>query len=579
MEKWILHNKKADFEEMTRQLGIDALTARLLANRQVRDVAVARFYLRGRLEDLPAPELLKDGEKAAALLKEELSRSGRVAVASDYDADGLFAGQILKESLENLGFQVKVLTPNRIQEGYGLNRRILEEAAAFGAGLVLTCDNGIAARDEAEEARSMGLRLIITDHHEVPEAGLPEADAVVDPKRKDCTYPFEGICGALVALKVMQLLYRLTERDERVLFKKMLPYAAIATVADLMDLREENRIIVREGLKALAETDNTGLRALIEALGLSGRNLTPYHIGFVIGPCFNAAGRLETIEMAQELLAERETDKAALKAAELIALNQKRQQLTQEGVVLAEEILSKAELDPVIVLHLPGVHESLAGIIAGRIKEKYYRPALVLTGEGESLKGSARSVPAYPLYEKMAECADLFTRFGGHAMAAGFSLPAENLPELRKRLNEKSGLTEETLSPIIYLDAAMPPEYATVERVKEWESIGPFGKGFERPLFGRSPLKLRSIRVLGQKRNALRLRFSGESGEAFEGIWFGDVSIWEAFIRTHYGEKTFTMLERGQTQIPIALAYQPMLHEYNGIQSIQFQIKHFQAVT
>lgn len=579
MEKWILHNKKGDFEGMSRELGVDALTARLLANREVRDVETARLYLRGGLKDMPDPALLKDAEKAALLLEEELSRSAAVAVASDYDADGLFAGQILKEALTAAGFRVTVLTPDRTQEGYGLNRRIIDEAATFGAGLILTCDNGIAAREEALYASEKGLRLIITDHHEVPEQGIPEADAVVDPKRSDCTYPFKGICGAVVALKLMQLLYRRMQLDEEALLRRMLAYAAIATISDLMDLREENRILAREGLKMLEETDNAGLRALIEAQGLSGRKLTPYHIGFVLGPCFNAAGRLETIEMAQELLAETDPARAAERAAALIALNQKRQQLTQEGTAEAEKLLAETGPDMVIVLHLPGVHESLAGIIAGRIKDKYARPALVVTGEGDILKGSARSVPVYPLYDKMAECSELFTRFGGHAMAAGFSLPAENLPILRKMLNEKSGLTEELLSPIIYLDAAMPPEYATVERVKEWESIGPFGKGFERPLFGRSQLKLHSIRVLGQKRNALRLRFSGESGTAFEGIWFGDTAVWEEFIRSHYGEKTFTMLERAQTQIPIALAYQPMLHEYNGMQSIQFQIRHFQAVT
>ena len=582
-EKWIILNKKGDFDEMTRELSLDPLTARILANRDVRDTESARLYLKGTADDLPDPAQLRDGEKAAELLAAAVRNGQRIAVASDYDVDGIFAGQILKESLEGLGTSVRVFAPDRVTEGYGINRRIVDDAVSFGAGLIITCDNGIAAEDAVRYAKDKGLTVIVTDHHEVPEkdgaALLPPADAVIDPKRTDCGYPYAGICGAVVALKVMQLLYRKLGRDEQALLEAMLPYAAIATVADLMELREENRIIVREGLARLPGCPNSGLKALIREVGLADKPLTPYHIGFVIGPCFNAAGRLQTADLAQELLAEKDEARAAGIAARLTELNRKRQTLTEEGSAAADALLKERPLDRVLVLHLPDLHESIAGIVAGRIKEKYNRPALVVTGRGDACKGSARSIPAYPLYEKMKECSDLFTRFGGHALAAGFSLPEENINILRIQMNENSHLTDEDFCPIIKLDAAMPPEYVTAERIREWDSLGPFGNGFERPLFGRSGLTVSRITVLGQKRNALRLRFEGESGRAFEGIWFGDVTVWETYLRDQYGEKAFTMLERSQMKAKMALAYQPMLHEYNGMTGIQFQIRHFQTVT
>ena len=576
-EKWILVNKKADFRAMADSLHIDPLTARILANRGVDTPQKAAFYLNGSLKELPDPALLKDAKMAADLLVLALKSGRAVAVASDYDVDGLFAGQILKESLEDLGFSVRVYTPNRIEEGYGLNRRIVEEAESFGAGVLITCDNGIASLDEVAYAKDLGLSVIVTDHHEPQEGGIPAADAVIDPKQADCPYPYDGICGAVVALKLMQLLYRRLGRDEDALLQKMLPYAAIATVADVMDLAEENRVIVRLGLEALSHTENDGLKALIRAQGLEGRPITAYHIGFVIGPCFNAAGRLETVQPARQLL-EAKGEKAEALAGELILLNQERQRLTNEGLVRAESILAQASPERILVVHLPEVHESVAGIVAGRIKEKYHRPALVITGKGDACKGSGRSVEIYNLFEHLEACSDLLTRFGGHAMAAGFSLPEENIALLKERLNGQSGLTEEDLIPVVELDAAMPPEYATVERIREWDALAPFGKAFARPLFGRSGLELLGIRVLGIRRNALRLRFAGESGQVFEGIWFGDVKVWEEFLRENYGEKAFTMLERGQTKLKIALAYQPMLHEYEGRRSVQFQVLHFQPV-
>ena len=402
----------------------------------------------------------------------------------------------------------------------------------------------------------------------------------MDPKQEGDTYPFPGICGAFVAWKVMCLLYRTLGRPLGEL-DDLIPFAAIATVTDVMDLVEENRILVREGLNMLRHTEQPGLRAMISVCGLEDRPLTAYHLGFVLGPCFNAAGRLETVDTVRQLLAAETIAEALPFAQKLQDLNRLRKVLTDEGRRTAMDVIAQNGLsqDRILVLHLPEVHESVAGIVAGRLKEEFHRPALVITGKGDSCKGSGRSIEAYDLFAHIEACSGYFTRFGGHAMAAGFSLPEANIEPLRKALNGNSGLTDEDLRPTVQLDAAMPPEYATAERIREWESLGPFGTGFARPLFGRGGLQLENIRVLGQNRNALRIRFKGESGRSFEGIWFGDVRIWEDFLKENYGEKVFTMLERGQTRVPIALAYEPALHEYEGRQSIRFQIRHFHPGT
>ncbi len=576
--KWIIVNKKADLQTITDALGIDPLTARLLANRGANTVEKARECLSGTMADLHDPSLLKDADRLVTLLAAALERGEKIAVASDYDADGIFSGTILKTALERLGAEVRVYTPDRITEGYGMNRRIVEDAKAFGAGVIVTCDNGISAYDAVDYAKSLGMTVLVTDHHEEPAAGLPAADAVVDPKQEGDSYPFPGICGAFVAYKLMCLLYRRLGRPQEET-DDLIPYAAIATVTDVMELVEENRILVREGLKMLEKTGQPGLRAMITATGLEGRPLTAYHLGFVLGPCFNAAGRLENVDIVQQLLAAKTVAEAMPFAQKLQDLNGLRKALTEEGRRAAEETIAKEGFadDRVLTVHLPDVHESVAGIVAGRLKEEYHRPVLVITGRGEACKGSGRSIEAYDMFAHMEACGELFSRFGGHAMAAGFSLPEANIGALRKALNEGSGLTDDDLLPTVQLDAAMPPEYATPELIREWDGLGPFGTGFARPLFGRGGLLLENVRVLGQNRNALRLRFRGESGRSFEGIWFGDVRIWEKFLSETFGEKCFTMLERGQTKVRLALAYEPVLHEYEGRKSLQFQIRHFHA--
>ncbi|MBR4165296.1 MAG: single-stranded-DNA-specific exonuclease RecJ, partial [Lachnospiraceae bacterium] len=548
------------------------------ANRGANTVEKARECISGTMADLHDPALLKDADKLVTLLAAAIERGEKIAVSSDYDADGIFSGTILKTALERLGAEVRVYTPDRITEGYGMNRRIVEDAKAFGAGVIITCDNGISAYDAVGYAKSLGMTVLVTDHHEQPAAGLPAADAVVDPKQEGDAYPFPGICGAFVAYKLMCLLYRRLGRLQEET-DDLIPYAAIATVTDVMDLVDENRILVREGLKMLEKTAQPGLRAMITAAGLEGRKLTAYHLGFVLGPCFNAAGRLENVDIVQQLLAAGSVGEAMPFAQKLQDLNGLRKALTEEGCRAAREAIANEgfENDRILTVHLPDVHESVAGIVAGRLKEELHRPVLVITGRGAACKGSGRSIEAFDMFAHMEACGELFSRFGGHAMAAGFSLPEENIGVLRKTLNEGSGLTDDDLLPTVQLDAAMPPEYATPELIREWDGLGPFGTGFARPLFGRGGLLLENVRVLGQNRNALRLRFRGESGRSFEGIWFGDVRIWEKFLSETFGEKCFTMLERGQTKVRLALAYEPVLHEYEGRKSLQFQIRHFHA--
>ena len=580
--RWILMNKKADFAGLGRKLGLDPLTVRLMVNRGADTEEAIRAFLSDDLSGLHDPALMKDAERAAGIIADLAREGGSAAIASDFDCDGIFSGFILEESLQRLGIRTRVLTPDRISEGYGLNSRIADDALAFGAGLLLTCDNGISAGAAVSYARSLGLRVIVTDHHEVPrgeEDGeereiLPEADAVVDPKQAGCAYPYKDICGAAVAWKLMRLVWRVLGRDESQL-DDLIPFAAIATVADVMELRDENRLLVRRGLQMLPHTANEGMKALISACGLEGRRLTSYHLGFILGPCFNAAGRLETVEAARELLHASSATEALVLAERLRELNETRKSMTERGTAAAEECirLEGREEDSVLVLYVPQCHESVAGIVAGRIRERHGRPAMILTGEGEICKGSARSIEAYNVFEALLACSERQLRFGGHPMAAGFSLKKDEISAFRAQILSNSRLTDEDFCPIIRIDAAMPPEYVTEKLVREFELLEPFGKGNERPLFARNDLILTEVRVLGQNRNAVRLRFRSENGGAFEGIWFGSAAELEQRITQACGSKAFTALERRQRPIRVSLSYVPVLHEYAGKTSIQFNVQ------
>ena len=490
-ERWRVYGKKADFNRIAQTFHISPVTARIIRNRDVDGEDAIRRYLYGTVEDLYDPLLMKDMGKAADLVEEAVRNGVKIAISSDFDVDGIFSGMILLEGILRIGGEASVYTPDRVKEGYGLNDRIVEEAHSEGYGMILTCDNGIAAAEPILRAKELGMTVVVTDHHEVPytleESGerryhLPAADAVVDHKQEDCPYPFKKLCGAGVTYKLIQILYERfgVEREE---LYRLLEYAAIATVADVMDLEGENRIIVREGLRRLGATKNLGLQALMEVNGMDPKHLTAYHIGFIIGPCFNAAGRLETVKMAFDLLKAKTREEATARAETLKELNDSRKNMTQKGVEQAVELIEQSpwKQDKILLVRLHGCHESLVGIIAGRIREKYYKPVFVFTDAEEGIKGSGRSIEGYHMFDGLMQCQDLLERFGGHAMAAGLSLKEENLEPLRKRLNDACTLTQEELTPLVQIDVPMPLSYITEELIEEFKLLEPFGKGNTKP--------------------------------------------------------------------------------------------------
>ena len=585
-EKWILENKKGDFRAIGERFGVDPLIGKLLVNRGITTEEEAEIYLYGNLSHLRDPYLLKDAEKAAKMLGEAVERGEKIIIASDFDDDGIFSAYILERAISRIGGDCRIDTPDRISEGYGLNERIVRGAKEDGRKLLITCDNGIAAGEAVALAKDLGLSVIVTDHHEVPyeidERGekrylLPSADAVVNPKQTDCPYPFKGLCGTGVAFKVIQILYELWGVPAEELYD-LLEYVAVATVADVMDLVDENRILVREGLKRLSCTRHPGLKCLIEMCGLGGRALTAYHIGFILGPCFNAAGRLDTVQRAFSLLHAESLSQASEPAAELKNLNDERKAMTAKGLSQAIKLIEERKLyqDPVIMVVLSDCHESLAGIIAGRIREKYHHPAYVFTRAEEGLKGSGRSIEPYSMYEKLSACRELLERFGGHPMAAGLSLKEENFPELKNRLCRESGLTEEDFKPVIKIDAAMPLQYVTWKLLDQMSLLEPFGKGNSRPLFAEQHFLVERLSILGKNKNSLRLSIRNRDGATREAVWFGDIEEFFAFLEREYkeGAKEDLLSGRGGG-VDMAFTYYPDIHEYRGNRSIQYILKNY----
>ena len=586
MEKWVLEAKRADFQGLGRRFGVDPLIIRLMVNRGVCTEAEMERYLYGTLEDLNSPGLMKDMEKAAFAVLRTIKAGLPIVIASDFDVDGIFSGQILWEGLRRLGASAGVKTPHRVKEGYGLNQRIVEEAAAEGAGLLLTCDNGIAAFEAAERAAELGIPLVVTDHHEVAfrkEADgsrtylLPKAEAILDPKQEDCPYPFKKLCGAGVAYKLIQYLYEKQGIPDKDL-KALLEYVAIATVADVMDLEGENRILVKEGLKRLRRTEKPGLKALIDANQLAKDRLSAYHIGFVLGPCFNAAGRLETAAEAFALLTAQTLEEAEPLARQLKALNDSRKEMTVKGTERAIEAIENSSLknDKVMVVSLENCHESLVGIIAGRIKERYHRPVIVVTQVEEGVKGSGRSIEAYNMFEGLQACRHLMSRFGGHAMAAGLTLPKENLPILREQLNREANLTEEDFVPIIKIDAAMPLGYISEKLVEELELLEPFGKGNPKPLFAEKQFWLRRISLVGKTRPIVKLQVQNAVGTVLDAIYFGDAEEFERQVTDKFGRSAWEQALQGRkNEICLMLAYYPSINEYMGRRNLQIVVENY----
>lgn len=567
MEKWVVAAKRADFAGIARSFGIDPVTARLIRNRDIVGEEAIRQYLYGSRKDLRDPMTMKDAGRAAEILRKKIQEGKKIRIIGDYDIDGVMSTYILYQSLLGLGARVDVTIPHRIRDGYGINEHLIRMAGEDQVDTIVTCDNGIAAADQIRMAKELGMTVIVTDHHEVPfteENGvrreiLPPADAVVNPKQADCGYGFSGICGAVVAMKVMEALYRLL-KPEVDLVDRMLPYAAMATVGDVMDLVGENRILVKEGLKRLHKTDNLGLQELIRVNGLSPEQIGSYHIGFVLGPCLNAGGRLDTAQRALALLCAEDRQEAARLAGDLKNLNDSRKDLTAQGVEDAVRQVEEQNMlrDGVLVVFLPECHESLAGIIAGRIREKYHRPAFVLTRGEEGVKGSGRSTEAYSMYEKLCECREYLTKFGGHPMAAGLSLPEENVEPFRKAINAGCGLTEADFVEKITIDVPMPLAYIRKDLVRELKLLEPFGKGNEKPLFAQKGLRPRAMRVLGKNRNVVRMQLTDDAGFSMTGIYFGDG---DEFVRSIQNRDTISVL------------YYPEIDDYQGRENLQVIIR------
>lgn len=562
MEKWVVAAKRADFNQIAHDFSIDPVMARLIRNRDVIGNEQIQRYLYGNKEQLHSPWRMKDMEKAVNILCEKISNHARIRVIGDYDIDGVMSTYILETGLRRVGADVDFMIPNRITDGYGLNEHLILQAKEEGRDTIVTCDNGISAFEQIERAKSLGMTVIVTDHHELLDEKIPAADAVINPKRQDCTYPFTGLCGAAVAWKLIVALYEKCGIPKKEA-EDFLEYAAFATVGDVMDLVEENRIIVKEGLKQLHHTKNTGLRELMRVNDLEPECLNAYHIGFVLGPCMNASGRLDTAKRALELLRSENVEDAARLAGDLKSLNESRKALTLQGVELAVEQVEKTSIkeDKVYVIYLPECHESLAGIIAGRIRERYYHPVFVLTKGEEGIKGSGRSIESYHMFDAMAECREVFTHFGGHKMAAGLSLPEENVELLRRRINETCALTEEDFVPKITIDVPMPFSYVTKELIVQMELLEPFGKGNTKPIFAQKDIKVLNHRIIGKNRNVLSLKLDDGMGRTIDGICFQNAEELEQRIVS------------GKS---VSVTYYPTLNTYQGRESIQIVISHFQ---
>ena len=571
MERWVVAAKRADFAAIGKEFGIDPVIARLIRNRDVQDKEEIRRYLHGTVEELASPHLMKDVDKAVEILRNKIKEKKQIRIIGDYDIDGVVSTFILIKGLKRVGAYADTYIPDRVADGYGIHEHLIERAEADGIDVIVTCDNGIAAYNEIAMAKGKGMTVIVTDHHEIPyketengrELIFPPADAIINPKQPDCKYPEKRLCGAVVALKLVTALYEACGIPEREL-EDFIELGAIATVGDVMDLQGENRILVKEGLKRLSRTSNKGLRELIRANGLEDGEITAYHVGFVLGPCINASGRLDTAARSLKLLCAETEEEAAKLAGDLTALNQSRKALTEEGKEEAIRIVEETEIgqDRVLVIFLPDCHESLAGIIAGRIREKYNKPVFVLT-KGETLvKGSGRSIESYSMFEELVKCGDLMEQYGGHPMAAGLSIREENVEEFRKRLNENCTLTEKDLMPKILIDVPMPVSYINKELVNEISLLEPFGKGNAKPLFAQKGLHVLSSRVLGKNRNVAKLQLSDHTGCVVEAVYFGEA---DEFVNAVKESSS------------ISVTYYPEINRYQGRENLQIVIRDYLA--
>lgn len=585
MEKWIEIRKGGNFMEMAKKYGIDPLIARIIRNRDIIDEKEITEYLYGGKEALHNPHLLKDVDKAAEIIAEGIAGKKAMRIIGDYDIDGVNATYILLEGIRRCGGNVDAAIPDRMKDGYGINEHLIEQALSAGKELLITCDNGIAAINEINFAKEKGMTVVVTDHHEIPYRNTEQgkeflrsnADAIVNPKQADCPYPCKGICGAVVAWKLVQVLYERMDIpvEEADIF---IENAGFATVGDVMDLTGENRILVKLGLKALEHTKNPGMKALIAKNKLSDKPLSAYHIGFVLGPCINASGRLDTAKRSLELLFERDEVKASALAGELVEFNESRKYMTQQETQKALEQIEKEgrEKDKVLVVYLPECHESLAGIIAGRIREAYQRPVFVLTRGEEGVKGSGRSIEAYSMFDKMTEVAELFTKYGGHPMAAGLSMREEDIDKLREQLNQKAELSEEDMAEVVRLDAVLPMSYFTVDTIRQLSVLEPCGKSNTKPVFADRNIKVTRASIVGVNRNVLKLHLLDSKGNPVAGVYFGEVEKFLTFLGEKFGSEEVDAAMHGkENSIQFAAVYEPAVDTYSGRESVQAIIRRF----
>ena len=584
MENWVVMNKKADFQALAERFHISPVTARLIRNREVLTEEAFEQYISGDLRHLNDPHLLKDVDRLCTILQKKIADKSAIQLIGDYDIDGVMATYILYQGISRVGGNVTTQIPHRMTDGYGMNMHLIEQAREMEIDTIITCDNGIAAIEEIAYAKKLGMTVLVTDHHEIPYEEMEgekhyitsEADAIVNPKQSECQYPFKGLCGAAVAWKVIQVLYELCGVSIEESYE-LLENVAFATVGDVMDLVDENRILVKEGIKRIRRTKNPGMRALILQNNLEPEKIGAYHFGFVLGPCINASGRLDTARISLQLFIEKDIAKAAAIARELVELNAQRKDMTAESVELAKEIVEKEyKEDKVLVVYLPDTHESLAGIIAGRIREIYHKPVFVLTKAEEGIKGSGRSIEEYSMYEELCKCKELFTKFGGHPMAAGLSLPEENLTLFREAINRACSLSEQDMIPKIKIDIAMPVGYPNAELIRELEILEPFGKSNTKPLFADKDLKIKRMSVIGRNQNVLRLTLETGYAKTVTAVYFGDIQKFLDYYGQKYGQEQVEAALKGKNnKILLQIVYYPEINMYNGIESIQMIIRNY----
>lgn len=586
MKQWIVLNKRADFKGIGERFGIDQVTARIIRNRDITEEEEIRKFLDGGLGELMDPHLLYESELLVRILTKKIKEKKHIRIIGDYDIDGVMSTHILRTAIKRCQGNVSVQIPDRMKDGYGLNMNLVERAYEDGVDTILTCDNGIAAMEEIAKGKELGMTILVTDHHEIPfveEKGKrrylrSKADAIVNPHQQECEYPYKNLCGAGVAWKVICLLYEAVGIPKQEA-EALLEFVAFATVGDIMSLTGENRILVKEGIRRIHFTENTGMKALITQCGLVPEQIDAYHFGFVLGPCINASGRLDTARRALELFSEKDPEIAGKLAAELVVLNEERKEMTLAGVEQAVKLCEEKDYsrDSVLVVYLPKVHESIAGIIAGKIRERYYKPTFILTRAEEGVKGSGRSIEEYSMFEEMCKCQELFTKFGGHPMAAGVSLPEENVDRFRRKINESSPLKNAFPVEKIRIDVPMPLDYVTKELIQELDILAPFGKDNPHPVFADKNLTITRMWLVGKNQNVLRMNLVTESGMTVSAIAFRNVEFIQEYLREKFGEVEYQAALRGRgSRMKISVIYTPKINRFRDVETIQFEIQEIQ---